>query len=248
MRLRQVALVAHDLDRVVQDLCAVLGVEVCFHDPAVEVFGLRNAVMPIGDTFLEVVCPIRADTTAKRYLARRGGNGGYMVIVQSDDLEKDRKRVAELGIRTVFDLDLEDIAGSHLHPKDTGGAILSLDQPRPAASWRYAGPAWKSKVRTDVAREILGVEIQSEDPKKLAERWSRILDRNTVKAEGGAPEIPLDRGFIRFVPATDGRGEGVSGLIVKAAEPRSVVEKARMRGLPARDGQVTIGGVRIRLA
>jgi hypothetical protein len=57
MRLRQIALVARDLDTVVQDLCAVLGVEVCFQDPAVAVFGLRNAVMPLGDTFLEVVSP-----------------------------------------------------------------------------------------------------------------------------------------------------------------------------------------------
>jgi len=242
MRLRQVALVAHDLDIVVPDLCAVLGVEVCFHDPAVEVFGLRNALMPIGDTFLEVVCPIRADATAARYLARRGGDGGYMVIVQSDDLERDRKRVAELGIRTVFDLDLEDIAGSHLHPKDTGGAILSLDQPRPPASWRYAGPEWESKVQTDVTREILGAEIQSEDPKALAERWSRILDREIAEAEGGKREIALDRGVIRFVPATDGRGEGLSGLMVKAAEPRSVIEKGRLRGLPTRDSQVMIGG------
>ena len=248
MRLRQIALVTRDLDTLVQDLCAVLGVEVCFHDPAVEIFGLRNAVMPIGDTFLEVVCPVKPDASAARYLDRRGGDGGYMVIVQSDDLEADRKRVALLGIRTVFDLDLEDIAGSHLHPKDTGGAILSLDQPRPPGSWRYAGPEWESKVRTGVTQEILGVEIQSEDPKMLAERWSRILDRKTCETEGGAPEIALDRGFIRFVRAEDGRGEGLSGLTVKAADPGSVMEKGRLRGLPTRDSQVHVGGTWITFA
>jgi hypothetical protein len=91
---------------------------------------------------------MRADAAAARYLERRSGDGGYMVIVQSDDLEADRKRVALLGIRTVFDLDLQDIAGSHLHPKDTGGAILSLDQPRPPGSWRYAGPEWNEVGRT----------------------------------------------------------------------------------------------------
>ena len=242
MRLRQIALVARQLDPVVQDLHAVLGVEVCFHDPAVEVFGLRNAVMPVGDTFLEVVSPIRADATAARYLERRGGDGGYMVILQSDDLEADRKRVDALGVRRVLDLDLEDIAGSHLHPRDTGGAILSLDEPRPPESWRYAGPEWEAKMRTDVTREILGIEIQSEDPKALATRWSRILDRKLVETESGAPEIPLDRGFIRFVPATDGRGEGLSGLTVGAADPGTVMEKARARGLPTRDSQVMLCG------
>ncbi len=247
MRLRQIALVAHDLNTVVQDLCAVLGLEVCFHDPSVEIFGLRNAVMPVGDTFLEVVCPIQAGATAARYLERRGGDGGYMVIVQSDDLQKDRARVADLGIRRAFDLDLEDIAGSHLHPKDTGGAILSLDQPRPPESWRYAGPVWQEKARTNVTREILGAEIQSEDRGALAERWGRILDRRAVEAAGGALEITLDRGFIRFVAPVDGRGEGLSGIVVKAADPRGVVEKGHQRGLPTRDSQVMICGTWITL-
>ena len=242
MRLRQIALVAHDLDPVVQDLCAVLGIEVCFQDPAVEVFGLRNAVMPVGDTFLEVVCPVRLDATAARYLERRHGDGGYMVIVQSDDLQKDRARVADLGIRRVLDLDLEDIAGSHLHPKDTGGAILSLDQPRPPESWRYAGPAWESKMRANLTREILGAVIQSDDARALAARWARILDRKVIEGEEETIEIPLDRGFIRFVPATDGRGEGLSGLVVGAADPGVVVERARRRGLATHDGQAALGG------
>ena len=34
--------------------------------------------MPVGDTFLEVVSPIDPKATAERYLARRGGDGGYM--------------------------------------------------------------------------------------------------------------------------------------------------------------------------
>jgi len=66
MRLRQVALVARELDPVVADLTAVLGIEVAFHDPGVAEFGLRNAVMPVGDTFLEVVSPVQENTTAGR--------------------------------------------------------------------------------------------------------------------------------------------------------------------------------------
>ena len=55
MRLRQIALVAQELDPVVENLCAVLGIEVGFNDPGVAAFGLHNAVMPVGDTVLEVV-------------------------------------------------------------------------------------------------------------------------------------------------------------------------------------------------
>ena len=38
-------------------------------------FGLTNAVFTVGDTFVEVVAPAQPDTTAGRYLERRGGHG-----------------------------------------------------------------------------------------------------------------------------------------------------------------------------
>ncbi|MCP5069350.1 MAG: hypothetical protein GY946_22525, partial [bacterium] len=47
MRLRQIALVAKELDPVVERLCSVLGIEVGFNDPGVAAFGLVNAVMPV---------------------------------------------------------------------------------------------------------------------------------------------------------------------------------------------------------
>ena len=46
----------------------MLDLEVGFRDPGVELFGLRNAVIPVGDTFLEVVSPIKEGTTAGRLL------------------------------------------------------------------------------------------------------------------------------------------------------------------------------------
>ena len=55
LRLRQIALVAHDLDDVVEQYRSRLGLEVAFHDPSVATFGLRNAVMPLGNQFVEVV-------------------------------------------------------------------------------------------------------------------------------------------------------------------------------------------------
>src|SRR2546423_1234751 len=126
MRLRQVALVAHDLEPVVKELSDVLGVGVCYRDPGVGLFGLHNALFTIGDTFLEVVSPVRDGTTAGRYLERRGGDSGYMVILQSDDLDADRARVTQLGVRVVWQADRPNIRGTHLHPADVGGAILSL--------------------------------------------------------------------------------------------------------------------------
>ena len=72
IRLRQICLVAEKLVPVVNDLKSIFGLEVCFVDPAVKVFGLENSLFPIGNNFLEVVCPIQDDTAAGRYIKRRG--------------------------------------------------------------------------------------------------------------------------------------------------------------------------------
>ena len=141
-RLRQVALVAHDCEKTAATLQETFGWPDPFHDPGVGEFGLINAVFPVGDTFVEVVSPVQPDTTAGRYLARRGSDSGYMAIFQMPSLEEARRRVADLGVRVVWKVDLEDIAGTHLHPKDIPGAIVSLDWASPTSSWRWAGPAW----------------------------------------------------------------------------------------------------------
>src|SRR5687768_6708598 len=98
LRLRQAVLVARDLDAAVADLRAALPLADPFHDEGVGHFGLRNAVMALGDTFVEVVSPVRADTSAGRHLARLGADsGGYMVMFQVDDIAPARERIAQLG-------------------------------------------------------------------------------------------------------------------------------------------------------
>lgn len=248
MHLRQIALVARELEPVVEDLCAVLGIEVCFHDPGVAEFGLRNALMPVGDTFLEVVCPIREDATAARYLARRRGDGGYMVILQSDDLARDRARFEAMGVRRAWEIALPDIATVHLHPKDLPGAIVSVDEPKPAESWRWGGPRWREYVRTGRARRIAGVAIESEEPGRLARRWSQVLDL-PLEASGPAGfELRLGRGgALGFVPLEDDRGEGIAALRLEASDPGAILEAARARGRVDAAGRAVVGGVRLEL-
>src|SRR5216684_2508390 len=85
-RLRQVALVARDCGQVAGELRRAFRWPPPFHDPGVGRFGLTNAVFAAGDTFVEVVAPAQPDTTAGRYLERRGGDGGYMAIFQVPDV------------------------------------------------------------------------------------------------------------------------------------------------------------------
>ena len=246
MHIRQVALVARDLEPVVADLCAVLGLEVGFRDPGVAEFGLHNAVMPVGTTFLEVVSPTREGTTAGRFLEKRGGGGGYMVILQTRDLESARARLGALGVRVVWQIALDDIATVHLHPRDVGGAIVSLDEPRPPESWRWAGPGWKAHVHTDVAQGITGVTLETPDPGRLAGRWAEVLGLPAARRVGGAFELALQPGVVRFVGARDG-GEGIAAVGLAAVDAGRVLATARDRGLRTSGESVWIGGARFDL-
>ncbi len=224
MRLRQVALVARDLEATVEELRTLFGIDVAFRDPGVAAFGLVNAVLPIGDTFLEVVSPTRDDASAARLLARRGGDTGYMVIVQIDDLAAARARMQREAVRIVFEHAHQDghTATIHLHPRDVGGAILSLDESVPPESWDWAGRDWQQHVRRDSVTGIAAVELQSADPAALAARWGAVLDRPATRTATSAHEIRLDGGAIRFVAAGDGASEGIVGIDLVAADASRV--------------------------
>lgn len=247
MRIRQIALVARDLDAVVSELCSVLGIEVAFNDPGVEVFGLRNAVMPIGDTFLEVVSPAREGTTAGRLMDRRGGDGGYMVIMEVDDLAPNRERAEGFGVRVVWEIDVEGARAVHLHPRDIGGAILSFDQMLPPVNWLWAGPDWESKVRTGVVSGIVGVTLQGEDPAGMAGRWAEVLGSETVEAGDGEYRIPVHSGVVRFARDADGRGDGVACVDLRVNDRQRLLDGARSHSCEVAGDAVKLCGTWFRI-
>ncbi|HIB75997.1 MAG TPA: hypothetical protein EYO56_09060, partial [Gammaproteobacteria bacterium] len=128
LRLRQICLVARELKPVEEQLHKVLGINVCFRDPGVAFFGLENALFPIGNQLLEVVAPVEESTAGGRYLDRRGGDGGYMVITQCDSHAPRRARVEELGVRIAHQFDNEHFLNMQLHPKDTGATFFEIDE------------------------------------------------------------------------------------------------------------------------
>ena len=142
VRLRQAVLVAAELEPVERALRESLALGEPFRDPGVAMFGLQNAVFALGDCFLEIVSPTQPGTAGGRYLERHGGDCGYMVMFDLEDLAGARARAEASAIRVVWEIDLPDISGTHLHPADIGGAIVSIDASRPYGSWRWGGPEW----------------------------------------------------------------------------------------------------------
>ena len=212
VRLRQVVVVTRDLEGVASTLRSELDLPEPFVDPGVGDFGLENRVFATGTDFLEVLTPIREGTAGGRYLERRGGDAGYMAIFQFADLDAARRRIADLGIRVVWQADLDDIAGTHLHPADVPGAIVSLDRADPPESWHWAGPRWRGGAPADaVAGGITSLIVRAADPDAMAARWAAVLDVPVVDGRlhlAGADSGPEGQ-TIRFVPGDD---EGIVGV------------------------------------
>jgi hypothetical protein len=261
LRMRQICLVAHDLAATQKAFEDVLDLSVCFSDPAVGRWGLENFLSPVGFSFLEVVAPMAdkqpEETAAGRYLERRRGDGGYMVILQaSDDLHpRLYERLPELGVRIATEMDYGDFRGVQLHPRDVGGAILSIDRNdlhegepnRPDQPWHPAGNEWPNMESSKLITAMRAAELQSADPEALSRRWADVLDRTLSVDAQANPCIQLQDAVLRFVETRDGRGEGLGGLDLACSDPDEVKRRALAAGFAVEDETVMLCGMRLKL-
>jgi hypothetical protein len=98
--LRQICLVAPQLEPLIADMADIMGLAVCYRDGNVEKYGLVNALMPVDTILLEVVAPFRDRTAAGRFLEKKGGRGGYMAIFCCEDPLARAKHANSIGVRT----------------------------------------------------------------------------------------------------------------------------------------------------
>jgi hypothetical protein len=210
--MRQLALIARDLDAATQQVQSTLGLEVAYRDPSVDQFGLRNIVCPLGrEDFLEVVSPVVDGTAAARYLASRGHDTAYMVLLECSDPAPVRDAVRQLGLRVAATLDTDDYLTFHLHPKDCGGVLLSIDWAR--RGWIGAGPDWRDQVRTDITRGFHSVRIACREAEAVAARWAVLTAGVCADAK-----LELDNVEVRFVEAGPNEDVGVQAVEILAGD------------------------------
>lgn len=177
-----------------------------------------------------------------------------MLLFQCADAAAERARIEGLGVRTVWRHDEADCVATHFHPADLPGAIVSIDTMLPLADWhqeladwKWAGPDWRTHVRTDRVQALAGVAIQADDPEAVAARWSTVFGRPLVRRADGTPQLAFDNATLRFVPDSDGRGLGLAALDVLPQDRGAVLSAAAERGLPHGDDHVVLCGMRINL-
>ena len=253
IQLRQICLVARDLESTIDDLEQIFGIHRCFVDAGVGKWGLVNTLLPIGRNLLEVVVPVQDNTAAGRYLDRRGGDGGYMVICQADSSANQqavRQRALDNDVRIAWEVDRGSWNICQIHPGDMKAAFFEIDWDEVndfTGNWEPAGGTqWFDKVDQSVTVDYAAVELQGPDPVGLAELWGKVAGL-PVSRDGSVLHMALNNVDVRFVEATDGRGYGLSGLDLKVANRARILAKAKERGAAVDDDEVQVCGVRFRL-
>jgi hypothetical protein len=96
----------------------------------------------------------------------------------------------------VWRIDLPDISGTHMHPADLRGAIVSLDRSQPYGTWRWGGPEWTGRVGSGAPGRLQGITVGVADPAEAASRWSHVLGVPVSTHDGLL--IELDDGWVVF--------------------------------------------------
>jgi hypothetical protein len=135
-----------------------------------------------------------------------------MAIFQVPDTGLARDRAQALGVRVVWQIALDDISGTHFHPKDVPGAIVSVDTPRPPETWRWGGPDWTGQVPEHDGARIAGITVECENPQRTAAVWGALLDVNPtdteLKLDGGRQSIAFRK------TSASSRAEGITEVAI----------------------------------
>ncbi len=102
-------------------------------EETVEQEKVRLAMVPLGESRIELLEPTSEESPIAKFLAKRG-EGLHHVSLRVDDLSAAVERLKKEGVRLVTDK-IQVGAGGHLyvfvHPSSAGGVLLELCEAQP---------------------------------------------------------------------------------------------------------------------
>lgn len=97
----------------------------------VEAEGVRVAMIPCGESKIELLEPTRDDSPIAKFLAKRGP-GIHHVCLGSDDVDGQDRDLRAAGVQVLRPQPTLGAGGCRVqfvHPKSAGGVLLELSQP-----------------------------------------------------------------------------------------------------------------------
>ena len=180
-RLRQVAFLVKDLEDGKELYRRHLGMETC-HSEDLSRYGLRNAVLPAGNgTFVELLQPTSGDSSAARYLERRG-ESPYMLIFETGEYGRLIPHLESMGVR----LTEEPAAGGYrhafIHPSSANGAFLEIIEVTDANNpWPPAGPDWQTLEHKPLTKQLRQMAVLVQVLDQAIDRWEEMFGITATK-------------------------------------------------------------------
>jgi methylmalonyl-CoA/ethylmalonyl-CoA epimerase len=128
-RIDHVGFAVPDLDEAKAFYAAAFGLEVV-HEEVNEEQGVREAMLGVGDSYIQLLAPLSAESTIAKFLDR-SGPGIQQVAFGVDDVVATADALRAAGVRVLYDQPKRGTAGSLVnfaHPKDCGGVLIELVQ------------------------------------------------------------------------------------------------------------------------
>jgi methylmalonyl-CoA/ethylmalonyl-CoA epimerase len=100
------------------------------HTEVVEDQKVRVAMLPIGETNIELLEPTDSDSPVAKFLEKRG-KGIHHIAVEVEDIEESLAKLKEEGMKLIDEKARIGAGGcliAFVHPKSTGGVLMELVQ------------------------------------------------------------------------------------------------------------------------
>ncbi|WP_162806292.1 VOC family protein [Sphingosinicella terrae] len=228
-RIRHYVLATREMNFVCDQIYEVLGLAPLQREgpSPTETYGFYSTMMKIGTTMLEVVEPMRPDHHLNQWLDERGGDGGYMVVMQTFNSEALKARAAAEGLTLTRDLIFR---GQHMLQFDYRhfGTHFEFYQYSPPEDW-WGDPNGRPYPLARVATEIVGAEVAVEDPQAIAAQAARLFgagDRDGTR-------LNFEDRALNFVPSR-GNWRGLVALDLRARDQTRGGDWARIGGITFR--------------
>jgi methylmalonyl-CoA/ethylmalonyl-CoA epimerase len=126
-RIDHIGVAVEDLDEAVALYSERFGMPVQ-HRETVEEQGVEAVLLGVGESHVELLRPLDADTAVGRFLARNGP-GLHHVAYSTDDIESALEEIRTAGLKLIDERPRTGIRATRvafLHPKSTGGVLTEL--------------------------------------------------------------------------------------------------------------------------
>lgn len=129
MKINHLGIATKGIDEALGFWADALGLE-NVHTEIVEDQKVRVAMLPLGESRIELLEPTSDDSPISKFLEKRGG-GIHHIAVEVEDIEASLRKLKEKGMRLIDEsprIGAEGCLVAFVHPASANGVLLELVQ------------------------------------------------------------------------------------------------------------------------